>query len=469
VAQVFISADSLSPDDQVTELAYSYGPGPTYTPVQIDSAGQQATLIPASNTRCMFQFGDAIYKLVNRQSNPFATVVCKSIDSGATWEVLDSAGSPAFETCSGYFDGSIVVCAFVNANGTGGDINLINFDLALETWSAVYGTAGAPAAAQSAAITIWKRPDDTLLVLFGSRDDFDPGGNSGIGGVVYNGAWGVPFDVGAALLGLTGWDSTQTVVTFPHSTSAMDSTGRVHCFFNTGSVQTVPVVWGNRCFYQAIELDDSLGSFLDFPGQVAPFPAFPYNRQQLTAFQGSPMGQPVVVNDAIVLPVLMRNDSTIDRFPLELANVYIGSPLAAPVWALDTAGTIDPGALVDDFIFPQEAPAAFFDGTTIYALFPAQDEDGQDFARLRLAQTTNLDNPAAGWTALTAFDLQVDAPPDFNFSGQVLTSPAVFAPGAAPPDSQSVVILLVGWKLYPISPCADAVEAVEVPKIKIAF
>lgn len=467
--QVYISADSLLPSNHLIELSYSYGPGPAYSPIAFDPVGngEQASLVCAGNTRTMFQFGSTVYRLLNRQQT-FGTVLCASTDNGASWAVLDSANSPAFETCSGCFDlaSETLYCAFVAANGAGGAINLRNFDLTLGTWGPVYGTVGAPASAQSAGIGgVWLRPDNTLLVIFDSRDDF-VGTNSGIGAAVYNlttGVWSAPFDVGAALLGLAGWDHTLTVVLAGQCTSVVDPAGIAHVFFRTASTVISPT-WNNRCFYQQILLDGSLGAFFDFPGQTAPFPPFPYNTQQLNAFSGSPMGQPVIVGDLLVLPVLMRNDSTVDRFPQQLANVYVGSPLANPVWVLNTGSTIDPGALADDTIFPQEAPAAYFDGQTIYAVFSAQDSDGQNFARLRLAQTSNLGNPAAGWSAVTAFDLQVNAPLGFQFAEQQLVAAAVFVPATA--RAQSVVITLYGWKLCRDSACDTApAELPEIPHI----
>ena len=466
---VFLSADSLTPD-LLAERSYSYGAGPSYAPVLIDPAGngEQASLLCAGNTRAVFKFGRAIYKLLNRQQAP-ATVLCKSTDDGATWSVLDSGNSPAFLCCSGYFDlaSSTVYCAFNSVNAASGAIHLINFNLITETWGAAYGTSGAPTSAQSAGIAIWLRPDNTLAVLFDNRGDF-VGTESGIGAAVYDltgAAWRAPFDVGVALLGLTGWDNTLTVVNFSQSSSVLDpATGTIHCFFNTLSTVISPT-WNNRVFYQQILLSDALGVFFDFPGQTAPFPAPPRNTQQLIAFSGPPMGNPVIVGDFLVLPVLMRND-TADVFPHQLANVYLGSPVDNPAWVLDTAASIDPGAFSDDTIYPNEAPTLSFNGSTLYAVFTAQDSDGQLFARLRLCQTSDLSNPAAAWSALTAYDLQTGPPPGFQSPDQELVGAAIFAP--APESVQSVVITMFGWKLYPISPCEDAIDAIEVPHLRQA-
>jgi hypothetical protein len=438
--------------------------------VLIDSAGagEQASLVPATNTRAVFRYLGNWYKLLNRQGT-FATVMCKSTDEGASWSVLDSANSPLFETCSGFFDGlHTVYCVFVNVNGGDGELRLIDFDLLAETWGAAYGATNAPTAAQNASITIWKQTDTLLLAIYRSRNAFPGDGSSGLGAAVYDlfgGLWMNSFDLGVNITLLPGWDAAQTVALNQFSTSVMDDDGTVHVFFTTASVQTVPVVWGNRCFYQSVDNGGNLVTFFDFPGQVAPFPAFPYNTQQLNAFSGSPMGVPIILadQDIIVLPVLMRNDSVIDRFPVQLANVYLGSPVSAPVWALNTSLTIDPGALVDDFIWPQEAPAASFDGTKIYCVFPAQDEDGQNFARMRLCQTANLANPAIGWTAQTIFDLQVDAPPGFNFPTQELVGLSISAPAAGAGAAAPFRLALYGYKRFKNRECAP--DLAELPYV----
>jgi hypothetical protein len=108
--------------------------------------------------------------------------------------------------------------------------------------------------------------------------------------------------------------------------------------------------------------------------------------------------------------------------------------LNAPVWSLDPTKLIDPNVLINDFIWIQEAPYLVSNGTTLYALYPAQADDGQNFERLQLCQTSNLGSPQDGWTAVTAFSLQTDAPPGFNFGptqgmfGATLFSPAVIPP-----------------------------------------
>jgi hypothetical protein len=447
---VYVSADSLDPAVPANEAAFSYGGTlPFGPPVQIDSLdGQQDSLLPATNTRTVFQFGTAIYKLLNRQQT-FATIICKSTDSGATWTVLDAAHQPAFETGSGWFDlaNSKVTVAYVDANGAAGNIHLIDFDLIAGLWGAPYAHVG-PITGNPAgtSISIVKRSDGTYVIFYNISSGLGVGLPTGLNAVVYDPAtfWGVPFDLGTNITTLTGWDSTQTRVQMQGFKVTVDSLGICHCFFNTTSNQVAPVIWGNRVFYQQLLLNNTLptaaNAFLDFPGQVAPFPAFPYNTQQLNAFSGPPMGNPVIVGNSILLPVAQRNDSVVDRFPHQLANLYIGTPVSAPVWTLlspiGLPGTsIDPGAMINDNIQIQEAPCITFDGVTVSLVYSAQDDDGTNLARLRMTQTTDIVNFALGtWTGQTIFDLQT-GPPAFNIPGQFLSGAGAFSPAGAPPPT----------------------------------
>lgn len=366
--------------------------------------------------------------------------------------MLDSANSPVVFGVGHFGDTSSKVYCALSVSGS---IVLQNFDLTTETWGTVYGTTLAPViSAGSGDLSIrcvWLRPNNTLLVMYDSKTGFPLG--TGFGGAAYDltgGTWGTPFDCGANLMGLLGWDAGtgwDSITPSTFQSSVMDASGIVHLFFQTSSLRSSPVFWGNRCFYQAINPDNSLGSFYDFPGQVAPLPLWNGSSptQDLTSYAGSPMGKPVIVGDMIVLPVLNVNLSPAwpagDPWPQQLANVYIGTPVSAPVWTKDSTKTIDPEALIIDpinytneMLWPQEAPFLSFNGTTIYAIFPSQDYDGQNYGRLRLCQTTNLASPADGWTSATVFDEQVDASPTgFQFSTQVLIAPTILAPLAAPP------------------------------------
>ena len=321
-----------------------------------------------------------------------------------------------------------------------------NFNLAAGEWGAPYGLISPPGDVSGVGVIIWKRPDNTLLVAYSNRDSFVSGAASGLGYAVYDltaNSWGSVADLGANATALTGWDSTQTIFNMSAGgspASIMDSTGRCHFFFFATSTETTPVIWGNRCFYQAVEADGSLGSFYDFPGQVAPL--FTWNSsvpmQDLTAYSGSPMGTPVIIGDAIALPVLNVNTSPNypvgDQWPQQLPNLYIGTPLSAPVWTKDSTKTIDPGAIADDSIWAQEAPVMACDGTTLVAVYTAQNSSA-NFARLRVCQTTNLTDPTLGWTASTVYDIGVNTPPgSFPATPSLrVLSVALLAPPPPPP------------------------------------
>jgi hypothetical protein len=402
----YITCDLQRPSDNA-ETCFSLG-YQHFAPTEIDTAGnasESASLTPASNTRGVFKRGNALYKLLNRQHAPFGTVICKSINQGGSWTLLDGANSPTSNAASGFYDAasSSVFCAF-NSAVPAGNVNLITFNLVTEKWGAVFGVAGAPAVFGGESFTVWKRPDSTLLVLFDDRNSFNVGDPSGISAAAFNldtGVWGAAFDVGANVIALPSWDSTQSLLTINRSSSVMDSTGIVHVFMNVTSLQLVPVIWSNRCFYQAIRLNNSLGSFFDFPGQVAPLTG---GKQDLVAFSGAPLGIPVIVNNTIVLPVLNTNRGA-DPLPSQLANVYLGTPVSGPVWSKDVTKTIDPGAIVDDSIWPQEVPMLVFDGVSISATFGAAGTGGQVLYRVRLCQTLNLGSPSDSWAAQTILNV----------------------------------------------------------------
>ncbi len=453
MGDVVIFADSLDPNGQTTEQSYTYGPGATYpVPILIDAANEECAAY--TSTTAIWSYQGALYKLLVGLT-PHQAVICKSLDSGATWIVLDTGNGPLSIRIGPSLDeaAGIVYCAFRNEGNN--RVNLINFDLVTETWGAVYGTLGP---VMVAGVSAWKRPDDTILVAY--QGIIGSGADAAVFDLT-SGTWAAAFDAGANITTLPAYDGNQTSVDMLRCTAVMEDTGRVHLFFQTISLQAGPPFWGGRVFYQAIELDDSLGAFFDFPGQST----LTAGTQDLVAFSGVPMGRPVLVNGFIVLPVLQTNRNS-DPFPHQLANVYLGAPIDNPVWSTTMGDTIDPGALIDDFIWPQDTPFASFDGTTIYVVLSCQDEDGQNFARLRLCQTLNLANPALGWSAFTAFDLQVDAPPGFNFATQELTLASVFAPAPAPvPASAPFRVALYGYKRFKDRPvCApDLVELPHVP------
>jgi hypothetical protein len=434
---VYVSSDSLKPSDHLVEQAYSYGYGGLGPPVLMDSAGdgQQESNLMGTNTATVFSHGGSIYKLLNRQQVPLATVIVRSTDGGATWTVPDAANAPAFQNCTGYYDAAsaTVICVYVTL---GGQLRLITFDLTSQTW--VPNASVGPAALVRPCPAIWLRPNGSYLILYQKQLTVT---GTGLSAVTFDptfSTWGTPFDVGENITLLLGWDAAQSSCDMGHTRMTMDSGGVVHVFFTTQSLQVAPVIWGNRVFYQQINLDNTLGAFFDFPGQVAPFPAFPYDTQQLTVYSGVPFGSPIIVGANIILPVAVRNDSHIDRFPHQLPSIYIGTPVAAPVWSMapvtDPQFTVDPGTIADDFIWIQQAPSISYDGSILYIVYSAQDEDGQNLARLRMCQTASPSTPLLGWSASTIFDLQVSAsPPGFQFPTQFLSGAGAFSAIVAPP------------------------------------
>ena len=398
-----------------------------YSPSLIDptNKGQYG---PSSATMGPWVYQGNLYQLLSYGSalTGGAVELLKSTDGGVTWVELDTANHPPYINGNGNFDGDhkVYVAFRTNDSVLPAAINLATFDLSTGTWSAAYGTVGAPTT--GAVAQIWQRPDNTLLVVHDPRAGTGVTTGTGFDVAIYDlvaAAWVSTFDAGTEMTALAGWDSTQTRAATGQSTGMIDSTGRVHLFWNTSSIQTVPVVWGNRVFYQAIELNNALGSFFDFPGQAVPVAG----QQALQAYTGPPMGQAQVVGSQLVLPVL----AYVGGFPAELACVYLGAPVDNPVWSLDTAKPIDPTASVDG-VWAQQAPNLTSDGSSLYAIYSAQDATGFiNFARLRLCQTFNLAAPADGWSASTVFDMTTDSPPGFYYVGQYLQTPTASATGSA--------------------------------------
>lgn len=431
---VIICSDAFPDSSLIGEEGICYGTGPTYVPVRVDSThlANQAAVQASSNTFGAFAYGDSLIYVLRASAG---VRVFKSTDAGATWSLLDSAGEPGLSKGSAYFDedNDRLVFALVSSNSSGlHPINLIAFDLLTETWGSSFAGSGPNARTIG---TVWKRLDGSIVVLYANRTGFSSGDPSGLAFSDYSGSWGTELDVGAGITALTGWDETQTIVNTTSNSlnSCMEPDGTLHVFFVTSSLQTSPVIWGNRCFYQQIAPDNSFGSFYDFPGQdVAVAGA-----QDMRAFSGGPFGRPALLigQDKIILPVIMTNrDTAPDDEPNERAHLFIGEPISAPVWTVDTSVSIDPDVFVDQTIWPQTWGGIAFDGETIYIVFSAQGADvSTNFARIRLCKTINLSSPDQDWQASTPYDVLTSPDPGgFLFSGQSLISPSVSVPTAQP-------------------------------------
>ncbi len=375
---------------------------PSYFPVAVKVGAPNAELSGqlGGATQGPFIYNDVLYIVIEDLDVPSSGVFTSS-DGGDTWAELDSANNiPSVSTP--FYDGADTIIVAWRPNGAGlQDITLRNFDLITGTWGSDYGATGPQVLGNLRVVKVYKRPDDSIVVIFPD----DSPASAPTAAVYDSGSWSADISLNTNVEGLPNWDGTGDIImnTF-QSRSIMDSTGRIHYFTNTFSFITSPNVWVNRVFYQAFETDNSLGSFLDFPGQDP----LVSSHQDLEVFSGPPFGQPAILGDDLLLPVSLYNRLTAspDQYPA----LYIGAGLSGPSWSIDSALSLDPEIFTDDTIIWMEAPSFWTDGAKLVAIGPAQGADPffSAFSRLRLSQSTNIAAPDEDWEAETIWDTDID-------------------------------------------------------------
>ena len=362
----------------------------SYVPVEIANFSPVNTVQPGAGDPGILRYGGSLFTVLT--VNTGGTVqVWKSSDQGATWSRLDQAHEPldSGNTCAN-FDGSQTLCfALVSLT----DIFLEAFDLATEAWGAPFaGGVLAPATI----FGLYRRSTGDLVLLV--EDGTIP--NPGFGAFVFNGAWSAIIDLGlnvAALPGYSGAMVTSYGSIFP---AVMDVADTLHIFFGLTDYSTPG--WTGREFYQQLLSSGALGSFFDFPGQGT-------SPVDILLF-----GTPAIAGDTIVMPVTRSLAGPVPDYQ----DVYIGTPLAAPVWTalgppgIDAAsfGVFGSGGAVI-------SGAAAFDGAQWLVLFvQATDPVNYGSNQSRLCASAL---PAGPWTAQTLFDFITDpCPPGFVFLGQ---------------------------------------------------
>jgi hypothetical protein len=375
---------------------------PTYSPVLVLEDG---LLSGPFSMAGVFIYANKVYAVILDSVND-ETAVFQSSDGGDTWVELDSADRVPSQISTPYFDGDETLTVMYRNSGSGAQaLKFRDFDLATGTWGSTYGTTGAPNSSGTTLIgAVYKRPDDTLAAIyFNSTDGLLTASIYDIGGA----SWGSPINLSSNIEALSGWNPALTAISSQIRTT-MDSTGRIHVFCYTNSTVLGPPLWPNRVFYQALETDNTLGAFEDFPGQDT----LVSGHQDLEVFSGPVFGQPAILGDSILLPVSVYNRNAAD--PVNYPCLYIGSGLSAPTWSLDTSLSLDPDALVDTSIWWNEAAALYTDGSTLVAVGPARTDspDLTVYGRLRLTSSTNTANPDEDWDGSTIFD--VDDDPTFG-------------------------------------------------------
>lgn len=378
-------------------------------------------------------YNGALYQLLVGDG-PFESVqpiyVYKSLDKGASWARVGNSTVPTTRmsgTGPAYcFDGAHSIVLANSATATSGDqgpLHLKNFDLDSETWGADYGTAGAP--------NVWPvlnacfvRPDGSILVI--ATFELTGGVFIQLYGYVYSaGTWGAGFRIDANIPA-----PLQTGL----CASCMDSTGRVHVFFD--GIDPSFVADAQWC-YQAVGSDNSLGTF------ATVFSLSPTN----SPFQHAK--QPCISGDNVILG-LVGPDSDL------YVTVAVGSPLSAAAFSLLPSPGVDP-------IAPLSADAVPFgvvlaaDASGVYLSYIY---NTNNFANqvMRLCFTPNVDAPLTGWgAAIEAFNSETQTVGEVNdweflyLSRQAGNTFAGAATGPVPAGGQPTMFWLGGFAPAPPS------------------
>jgi hypothetical protein len=158
--------------------------------------------------------------------------------------------------------------------------------------------------------------------------------------------------------------------------AAMEPSGRLHVFFTV--VTTAPFT---QC-YQAVNLDNSLGTFFAFP----------------ITFNVLYFGTPAVVGNSIVVPTTEGDQpGPPPTFNPATGTVWVGTPLNAPVFV--ESGEIFPNAYAQDWSQDEtSAPILLFDGVTLRCLAVLGVRVLPFDYILQVSSTRNLTAPATGWS-----------------------------------------------------------------------
>jgi len=332
-----------------------------------------------------------LYRATNAPAaNDFSINVFVSSDKGSTWAALDAAHAPVRGTAGAtggcYFDGGhTVTVAWTDGSqlGATGTIHLQDFDLSAGVWGAAYGAAGSPVV--NLVDQIYKRPDGSLIALFNRT--FAAGRVQGLSAAVFSaGAWGAAFPIDSNITAGNVSDSRAATV--------MDASGNLYVFTRCTDTATFSTHFWS---FQIVNADNSLGASHNFA-----------TTDLDATVNGN--GNPVLIGNQVVFGAMT---------PLtggQAAVVVVGTPLSAPVFTISPG--IDPGSPFSaggTYYVPVLAASA----TTLYGLIAITDTSGLNTVlSLRLGQTTNLANPAAGWSWSEIYNI-ASGPPSFNFVGQV--------------------------------------------------
>lgn len=301
--------------------------------------------------------------------SPNKAAFYKSIDGGATWTTPDIADALVCHAFADYyFDGvsSIVNILMVQANSGVQPLVLVNFDLNAETYSAPYGTVGAPSDNLVGLVRVAKTADNHLICFFGI---VAPLANARARCAIYDIAgttWGAPFDYATDLPG-TGSTQVETIIPDP-------ANNKVHVFYGNGTTFS----------YRTIASDGTLGAVQELPAG--------WNLHVGNLNQGRAFGAGYLKSGVLTVPVFTRDPGT----AIFSLNVITGTPSSNPVFSI--SAPIETAASATEGWEPGQA-VAYQVGSTQTVLYFAGDGLGNLYNLVRQATDTG-----SGWTASTLYN-----------------------------------------------------------------
>lgn len=376
---------------------------PYGAPVIIDSVtfGEQWSEATPSTSMVFgpWLVGGNLYEVLVPQdttgtSTPQLCNVWKSTDGGLTWTAMDSANAilvRGFQACC---DGLkiTVVNSLYPVGIIPVDMHVIEFDLATDLWGAQGGAS--PAQSVTGAQLILPRSDGSKIIVYASLANT----NGDLDAVSWKaGVWGTPFNIVSFAPG-NG---------FGFVSGCIDTTNTAHVFFTDLS---------NVSNYQAILLSNALGA-----------------TSVLVDANFILEGIPICDGTRIMLPVG-------DSFgPAIRPSLWVGTPLAAPVWTLYS--DIDPAYAASNNM--GTSPMANIIGGKLYIL------SGYYNAAVQFRLSETSDFVTWGFSSTTVYDmLSTPPPPGVDFVGQTLTGYLVMSKGISVNMGNTVHPLYGGMQFF---------------------
>ena len=347
-----------------------------------------------------YPYGGNLYTVLATHDATPVINVFKSTDGGLTWSTaLNPGGAPAQLSFESSFDGIHTLNIVISGDGT--DTQIVAFNLLAETW-------GAPSATLNGLFpyVILSRSDGSCIVAGTSTTSLH------IDYAILSGTWSAQVH-----LDTSAWAIMVAPIGALSCLGTIDSADRSHFVFSFGDNNGGPV---EDIFYQAVSSGGSLGSFFQYPnvGTVI-----------TSDVSGGFRAVPGILPNAVVVPM-----ATVNGLNNEL-SVYIGTPLAAPVWTLHQ--TIDPGFTTSGSV-GYDQPSARLSGGVLRIIYSPG--TGGTFSFLRVCQTSDF--VTFVFSNSTVFDYTSSlVPAGFVFAGQSVYEALSLAAGteftATAPDQST--------------------------------